>query len=64
MVDRLIDIHRAPAPASAPDFSQAAPAPGIFFRAVLAPRGQKNPAPAPENWLSLAKFCFPRKLVR
>ena len=45
-------------------FSQAAPATGIYFRAAPAPRGQKYPAPAPDYWLSLAKCCFPRKLVR
>ena len=45
-------------------FPQAAPAPGIFFRASPdpAPRGQKNPAPATDYyWLS---FGFPRKVVR
>ena len=35
-------------------FVQAAPAP--------VPRSQKHPAP--DYWLSLAKYSFPRKLVR
>ena len=48
--------------------SQVAPAlaPGIFFQAApapaTAPRGQKNPATAPDYWLSLGKYYFPHKL--
>ena len=57
-----IDFFQA---APAPDyFSQAvpapAPAPGIFFRAAPAPRGQKKPALAPYDWLSLPKYSFAR----
>ena len=45
--------------------SQAAPAPGIFFPAALAPapRGKKT-APAPVYWLSFAKYSFPHKRVK
>ena len=60
-------------PAPAPDFffkrlwllifSQAAPAPGIFFLAAPAPRGHRNRLRL-HYWLSLAKYSFPRKLVR
>ena len=31
---------------------------------ALAPRNQKKTAPAPDYWLSLTKYSFPRKLVR
>ena len=64
--------------APAPAFFQAAPAQApasdffpkrlrllvFFFRAAPAPRGPKKPAPAPDYWLSLGKYSFPRKLVR
>ena len=59
--------------ASAPDFffkrlrllifSQTAPATGFFYRAAPAPRSQKKTAIAPDYWLSLAIYSFPRKLV-
>ena len=55
-------------PPPAPDFfSQAAPAPGFFFKRLRL-KGAKNtrlrPAPAPDYWLSLPKYSFPHKLVR
>ena len=41
-------------------FPQAAPAPGIFFeRLDSGSKGLKNPAPAPDYWLSLAKYSIP-----
>ena len=39
----------------------------FFFQAASAPAPapeQKHPAPAPDYWLGLAKYSFPRKLVR
>ena len=56
-------------------FFQAAPALDFFPKRLRllvffsreapgsAPRGKK-PAPAPDYWLSLTKYSFPRKLVR
>ena len=59
------------APAPAPDFFvQVVPDPDFFpkrlrllffFQTVPAPRSL---APAPDYWLSLAKYAFPRQLVR
>ena len=42
-------------------FSEAAPAPGIFFEQATAPapRGQKNPAPVPDYWFDKI-FFFPQ----
>ena len=46
-------------------FSQAAPAPFFLKRLLL--QGAKNnrlrPAPAPDYWLSLPKYSFPRRNV-
>ena len=46
-------------------FSQSAPAPGIFFSSGsgFGYKGPKNPALAPDYWLSLGKY-FPCILVR
>ena len=46
--------------APAPDFFQAAPAPGIFFLAAPAPRGQKKQAPAPGIFFRAAPVPAPR----
>jgi hypothetical protein len=36
---------------------------GKFFSGSSS-KGPKKPAPAPDYWLSLAKYSFPRKLLR
>ena len=71
------NLLAATAQASAHDFFQAAPAPDFFSQAALALapapcifferlrlQGAKKPALAPDYWLSLTKYSFPRKLVR
>ena len=59
----LPDIFQA---APAPDFfSQAAPAPAIFFGRLRLQGAKKTGSGSwLLGWLSLAKYSFPRKLVR
>ena len=71
--NRVRSTTRAGEPANflavpAPDFFQEAPAPDffperlrVFFSSGIGSKGpKKNPAPAPDYWLSLAKYSFPR----
>ena len=54
---RLLTFFQA---ASAPDFFPKRLRLLVFFQAAPAPRSQKHQAPAPDYWLSLEKYSFPR----